>query len=442
MAQRLEIKATLRPFQKQLEEALKRFNVLVCHRRFGKTVFCVYRLVRQALECDNRAPRFAYVAPLYKQAKQVAWDYLQSLAGLIPGTKVNQAELRVDLANGARIQLYGADNPDALRGIYLDGVVLDEYAQMSPRMWSEVIRPTLADRQGWAIFIGTPQGKNAFYDLYQKAKDLPEWYRTRLKASQTGVMQEAELQAARLEMSENEYNQEFECSWSAAIKGAYYARALQQAEQENRTTTVPWETTLPVHTAWDLGVDDATCIWFFQQAGREIRVIDFYEAQGHGLTHYVRTLQQKPYIYGDHLLPHDVKVRELGTGRSRLEVLQSLGIRAKVVPQLGVEDGINAVRAILPRCWFDSEKCARGVEALSQYRSDYDEARGLFRGQPLHDWTSHAADAFRYLAVGIQEITPGGHRPRFAVMEEERQVDVFKEDRDSFHHPRPSFAEM
>jgi hypothetical protein len=390
-----------RPHQAEIHRALKRFNVLVCHRRFGKTVLAVNQLIGSGLRCTQPAPRFAYVAPLLKQAKAVAWDFLLHYAR--PFTRyVNTSELRIDLINGARITLYGADNPDALRGIYLDGVVLDEYADMQPRTWTEVVRPALADRAGWAIFIGTPKGQNGFHDVYEAAQGDAAWYAAMFKASVTDVIVPDELAHLQQAMAPEEYAQEFECSFQAANTGAYYGKPLNDAERDGRIAGVPWEPAVPVTTAWDLGVDDATVIWFCQQVGREVRIIDYYEASGEDLTHYVNHLKSKPYVYADHLLPHDVQVRELGTGRSRLEVLQSLGLSPTVLTAERVEDGINAVRLLLPRCWFDREKCARGLKALGAYQREWAEKLGTWRARPRHDWSSHAADAFRYLAVGLK----------------------------------------
>jgi phage terminase large subunit len=391
-----------RPLQAEIHRRLARFNVLVCHRRFGKTVLCINELIDKALSCSLDRPRYAYVAPLYRQAKQAAWDYLKAYTGPLPGTKFNETELRVDLPNGARIQLFGADNPDALRGIYLDGVVLDEYGQMTPRVWTEVLRPALADRQGWAVFIGTPRGRNAFHTVFEHAQSQPRWHAALYRASETGILPAAELQAARDDMAEEEYEQEFECSFQAAIAGAYYGKLMSEAMADGRIGAAPWDPVLPVHTGWDLGIGDSTAIWFAQQVGREIHWIDFYEASGVGLDHYAKMLGEKPYVWGEHLVPHDAAARELGTGKTRVETLATLGLRVRVVGLNAVDDGINAVRNLMPRSWFDAEKCSVGLEALKNYRREWDERLGVFRPRPLHDWSSHAADAARTMAMGLR----------------------------------------
>ena len=362
-----------RPLQAGIHRRLQRFSVLVCHRRFGKTVLCVNELIDHAVRSTRQRPRFAYIAPLYRQAKQVAWDYLKHYTDAIPDRKVNETELRVDLPNGARIQLYGADNPDSLRGIYLDGVVLDEYAQMSPHLWGEVIRPALADRKGWAVFIGTPQGHNEFWRKYRAACADEGWYAALFAASETGILPEAELDAARRDMTPEQYEQEFECSFEAAIRGAYYGKAMAEAQRTGRIRAVAHDPALPVDTAWDLGVGDPTAIWFVQLAGPEIHLLDYYEAAGEGLDHYARMLQSRAakrgYVYGSHYAPHDALAREIGTGRTREEQARRLGLRLTVVPRHGIEDGINAVRSILPRCWFDADRAEPGIECLRQYRA-------------------------------------------------------------------------
>lgn len=388
----------------------QRFACLVCHRRAGKTVASIHDLQRGALRSANPSPRFAYLAPYRSQAKAVAWDYLRKATAPLAdlGASLHESELRADYHNGGQVRLYGADNADALRGIYLDGVVLDEFADMDPRVWPEIIRPALADRKGWAVFIGTPRGKNAFYDIWKDSQEKSDWFSLMLKASETKLIDAEELQAAKSAMTEEQYAQEFECSFDAAIQGAYYGRQMAAAESEGRVCGVPYEPSSMVWTAWDLGIGDPTAIWFAQRVGREVHIIDYYESSGVDLAHYVSALQQKSYQYAGHILPHDAQAKELGTGKSRMEVLEELGLRnITIAPQHRVEDGISSARLMLPRCWFDAKKCDFGIEALKQYRTQYDEKRKTFSNAPLHDWTSHAADAFRYLAQTFDRVVGG-----------------------------------
>lgn len=402
-----------RPLQARLHQRLQRFNVLVAHRRFGKTVFCINHLIHAALSCPRERPFFGYVAPFRNQAKAIAWDYLKSYTRPIPGVRYNESELRCELPGGRNIQLFGADNADGLRGLYLDGVVMDEYAQMNPRVWPEVIRPMLADRMGWAVFIGTPRGRNGFWSLYEKARKTKGWFSALFRASESGVLPDGELDALREGMSEEQYAQELECSFDAAIPGAYYGRLMGDADREGRIGIVGHDPGRPVHTAWDIGVGDATAIWFFQLApGGGLNVIDYYENTGEGLDHYAGVLAEKPYRYDRHIAPHDAAVKEWGSGRTRIETAQGLGIRFVMAPRASLADGINAVRMTLPKCRFDMGRCAAGLEALRQYQQLWDGGRKCFRDQPLHDWTSHAADAFRYLALGWRAEGKGGGKTR------------------------------
>ncbi len=377
-----------------------RFGAVVAHRRMGKSVCAINHLQIGALECQRERPRFAFIAPTYTMAKSIIWDYLVHYSSPIPGIKVLVSELSVTYPNGGQVRLYGADNPDSLRGNYFDGVGYDEFGLQPPKIHSEVIRPALSDRQGWALFMGTPAGKNQFYDIVQVAKTDPEWFYAEFKASETGLIPDHELAAARKDMTADEYAQEYECSFEASVKGAIYAAEVGAARSTGRVTTVPYDPVLPVDTDWDLGVGDATAIWFSQSLrGGEVRLIDYHESTGEGLPYYANILKSKPYVYGHHWAPHDIMVRELGSGRSRIETAATLGINFQVCPNIPLEDGIHAARMLLPRCYFDGVKCQAGLEALQHYRRDYNTRLNEFKAVPVHDWAEHGASAFRYLAV-------------------------------------------
>jgi hypothetical protein len=267
-----------------------------------------------------------------------------------------------------------------------------------------VIRPALADRKGKATFIGTPKGKNEFWETYNMARKDDSWYCAMHKASETGYVDNDELEEARKIMGDDRFEQEFECSFEAAITGAYYATEMKQASNDGRITRVPYDKTMGVTVSFDLGIGDSTSLVFAQHAPNgEVRIIDYYESSGVGLDHYAKVLQEKAYVYDQFILPHDVQVKELGTGKSRLETLDALGIRPiEIAPKLRVDDGIQAARSMIDRCWFDEEKAERLIECLRQYRRAYDEKGKAWRSNPLHDWTSHGADSFRYLAVGYR----------------------------------------
>ncbi|RLC97146.1 MAG: hypothetical protein DRI46_13250 [Chloroflexi bacterium] len=390
---------TPRPLQRTVHDGMGRFAVIVCHRRWGKTVFSINELIRTALTCPHPNPRTAYICPLHKQAKTVAWDMVKEFSRPIPGIQFNESELRADYPNGGRLQLFGADNADGLRGMYLDHVCMDEYAQMSPRAWSEVIRPALSDRKGKAIFIGTPMGRGALYNMYQRAEELPGWTQYLYKASETGIIDPDELEAARREMSDEEYSQEYECSWSAAIRGAYYSRYMDEAERDGRITNVPHDPNVQVITSWDLGIADATVIWFWQVVGAEIRAINCLAFKNTGLPEIIKEIGKLPYNYSQHIAPHDAMVRELGSGRSRYETAQGLGVQFIIADKQSIADGINSVRAILPRVWFDKEKCKDGIEALRQYRTEWNDKLQVFSANPLHNWCADYTDSMRYFAV-------------------------------------------
>jgi hypothetical protein len=388
--------------QLQIHEAIEkhRFTVVVAHRRMGKTVSAINHLIKAAIECDKPNPRFAYIAPTYSQAKRVAWDYLLEFTRPL-GATANIAELRVDFW-GRRISLYGSDNADSLRGQYFDGVVLDEIGDQNPKIWNEIVRPALADRMGWASFIGTPKGNNHFRELADRAQETEGWAFLQFKASETGILPPSELKAAQLEMGEDKYNQEFECSFNAAVEGSYYGKLINDLEKLGRISDFPRDDLCRSFAAWDLGMGDSTSIWVAQLAGKEVRLLDYVENHGVGLDWYVNWLRENNYEHFEQILPHDVQVRELGTGKSRKEVLDEAGLQIKVCPRLSVADGIQAVRRLLPRCWFNP-KTKNGLNALRNYRREHDEKRNVFYEKPLHDWSSHASDAFRYLAIGLDE---------------------------------------
>jgi len=388
----------------------ERWAIIVAHRRYGKTVAAINDMLRRALTIDasrqiysQQGPRYAYIAPTREQAKDIGWQILKSAAGVLPNVVFRESDLTAELPNGAKIRLYGAENYDRMRGLPFDGVAFDEDAMSPPSAWVDVVRACLADRMGWAVFISTFAGRNHFWRKYQAAQANPEWYTALLPASKTGVINPRELASLRAGMSEDLYNQEFECSPASAVIGAYYRREFERIDAENRIGKVAYQPQAEVHTAWDLGrsAGNAMAVWFFQHIGQEVHIIDYYEREMSDLPHFVQIVKSKPYIYGRHYFPHDVEVTELGSGLSRVETLRNLGIRPDVCRRTTIDEGVDAVRALMPRCWFDQERCARGIDALREYRADYSEKRDAFSAAPYHNWASNGADAFRYLAIGI-----------------------------------------
>lgn len=369
-------------------------------------------MIDQALRCTLKNPVYAYIAPTYGAAKRIAWQYLKDYTKDIPDVEPNEAELKITLHRPALkdkivITLLGAENPNSLRGIYLDGVVLDEYAVMNPDVFTHVVRPALSDRRGWAIFISTPSGTNHFYEMYQYAKNKDDWFRALYRADETGLVPASELEAAKQLMGDSVYEQEFLCSFSAALVGAYYGKEMEVLENTGRIAKVPYDAAVPVVTAWDLGISDTTCIWFVQLVGKSIHVIDYLENSGSGLDYYVKELTSRPYNYSEHILPHDAEARDLSTGKTRTETLKTMGLKnISIAAKLSVEDGINASRLLLQKTWMDAEKCKRGIDALKNYERKWDSKNQIYQARPLHNWASHGADAWRTLAVGLDENRP------------------------------------
>jgi len=320
----------------------------------------------------------------------------------------------VTLYGDRKISLFGADNADNLRGQYFDGIVIDEPGNMRPSVFTEIIRPALSDRRGWAVFIGTPNGKNEFYEFNERARASlggPDgWYYLNLKASESGSIPQSELDDARTIMSEDEYAQEFENDFGAAIKGAYYGKDMNVAEGAGRIGSVPYLPGVQVQTAWDLGYTDDTAIWFFQVVKKAPRFFDAWSTSGQSIDQIIAHLHvmrdQYGLQFGQYYLPHDAKAKSLQTGKSIVEQLIKHGIRGRIVPDLSVQDGIQAVRKMLAVASFDAVRCGGkkgALEAMRQYQREWDEVKQVFRQKPLHDWTSHYADAMRMAALGYSE---------------------------------------
>jgi phage terminase large subunit len=405
----------------------QRWAILVCHRRAGKTVATINDVIKRAVIENKPDGRYAFIAPYYNQVKDIAWTYLKSYAEPILAEPPREAELSVLLVNGARIRLYGSDNPDRLRGIYLDGAVLDEFGDMIPALWTDVIRPALSDRKGWATFIGTPKGKNAFWELWAgDQKGWPgainlsqEWFSLMLKASATGLVPAAELADARKQMGDAQYQQEYECSFEAAIKGAFYGDEMQLMAAEGRIRRIDIDPLIRVHTGWDIGRTDSTVIWFIQCVGRERRLVDYHEDSGHIITHYADVLYDKKrehgWQYGEHFFPHDMAYKMIDAEKSRLGQMQAKGIDGQICPQHAVLEGVNVVRKMLGRTYIDPTRCGRGIEALRQYRRAWDEKLKDWKSNEHEDWTNHGADALRTFAVMFDDpapITPDADRHR------------------------------
>jgi hypothetical protein len=353
-------------------------------------------LIKQAIVSKTPFSRYAYIAPFYKQAKSVAWDYLKRYSRPIPGIKINESDLRIDYPNGARISLYGSDKADALRGLGFDGIVVDEFDDWRPGAWEYVIIPTLADRDGWAIVIGTVKGRNSLYKRWNDSNN--NWDKWMIRSSESGILSEDTISLMKSEMDEDAFRQEMECDWDAAVRGAVYGREIYAIRNAGRIQKDVYDPALKVHVAMDIGWSDYTVLVFFQCA-KEMRIIDFYATNHEDVDHYNMVMKNKGYEYGPWLwLPHDAKAKSMQTKKSVEEQFMAHGWKTRIVPQLSLQDGIYASRKTMQTLYFD-EKCNDMIDALSLYQYEYDDNLRKFKDSPRHDWTSHYADALRYACL-------------------------------------------
>ena len=398
-----------REFGIQLHNRKARWTVLVCHRRAGKTVSACADLVIGALECELHNPQFAYLAPFRDQAKRVAWTYLKEMTKDYWIGKPNETELVISMSNStggvSKIFLAGADNFESLRGNYYDGVVLDEVGDIRPDAWYSVLRPSLSDRRGWAIFCGTPKGKNMFWALREEARLNPATHLLiEVKASTSGLLHADELRDAKAQMTESTYRREFECDFDASIPGAFWANEIGALYDKGQVADFPIDSELPVEVVADLGYTDSCSWWVWQTTAEGYRIIGFYEANSQPISHYIEWIKSLPYKVTDVWLPHDAKAKSLQTGRSMIETFLQSGISPRLVPEMSLQDGIEAARQVIPNCWFNEAATYDGVEHLRAYCREWDEKTQTFRAKPKHDQHSHSADSFRYMALVAKKV--------------------------------------
>lgn len=391
------------PLIKALNSGIKR-AVYVAHRRAGKDILLFNWTVFQLLL--NPGWTAFHILPTYNQAKKVIWDAntneSKRLLDYIPHEVVeskNSQEMKIRLKNGSLFQLIGSDNIDSLVGTNPKIIIFSEYAIQSPAAW-DYLRPILDVNGGYAIFISTPRGKNHFYDLMTMAKSNPKWYCEVLTVNDTHVLKEEDIEQIRKEgVSEEIIQQEYYCSFNRGVDGSYYGKLIEKARIEKRICKVDYEPRSPVHTAWDIGYGDSTSITFWQDVGGEVRVIDFYENSGEGIAHYVKMLQMKPYVYGTHYLPHDAGSGSIQTGRTLQDIAYDLGLKTTILPrETDIQVGIEAVRNLLSICYIDEYKCSHLIKCLENYHKKYNDKMQTYSDTPVHDFTSHACDSFRYLA--------------------------------------------
>lgn len=393
------------PIIKALEVDKFKRIMAIWPRRAGKDILAFNLMFRAAL---RKIAVYYYIFPTFTQAKRAIWDSITNTGdkflSYIPTELIaskNSQEMKITLTNGSIIQLVGSDNYDALMGTNPQGCVFSEYALQDPTAY-QYIRPILTANEGWAVFISTPRGKNHLWELYQIAQQSPEWYHTKLTVEDTKHIGLHEIERERAEgiMSEDLIQQEYYTSFTMGIEGAYYMKYLDKLRLNNRIGQVPYENGFKVHTAWDIGTE-CTAIIFFQTVGTTVRIIDYYENSRQGLEHYISILEQKGYMYGKHIAPHDIAVKEWGSGITRLEKAKQLGVNFILSGKQSIEDGIEAVRTTFSKMYIDEVNCKELLKVLENYRQEYDQKRKVYKGYPLKDWASHGADALRYMAISL-----------------------------------------
>lgn len=404
--------------------------VAVWHRRAGKDEVALHWA---AISMAMRPGTYWHMLPEAAQARKAIWEAINPHTGIrrideafpkeIWDVRREQDMFLKSTALRATWQVVGSDNFNSLVGSPPVGIVFSEWSLANSSAWA-YMRPILAENGGWAVFIYTPRGKNHGYSTYQMAMSEDGWFGQKLTVDNTKALPQTMLdnelreyiKEYGIEAGQSFFDQEYHCSFDAAILGAVYGASMSRAEKAGRIKNALYDAELPVHTAWDLGFDDATSIWFFQMARNEVRLIDCYEANGHGIDHYCAYLASLPYDYGDHFVPHDAANKLMAAGgRSIVQQAFALGVKMRIVHATSQQNSINAARKILEIAWFDAEKCAKGIEALKQYQFEYDDDKKTFRSKPLHDWTSHFSDAFEIIGQVWQNpvLLPASEKPRF-----------------------------
>lgn len=405
-----------RLFQAQVMDAL--FNkgyrkiLSIIHRRSGKDCLGFNVLIRAALlEVGN----YIYIAPTFHQCRGIIWDNVLNdgtrMLDFIPPevlSRKNEHSMRLYLSNGSTIIMAGSKNFDnSLVGQNPKGAVFTEFFKCDPRAYT-FLRPALTANNGFVLINSTPRGKaNHLYELYEKARVSPSWYVQLMGIRETGLLTEADIQREREDsfMTEDEIQQEYYVSFQRGSGAAFYDEYMNQAEIEERLDHVPWDPAHPVHTSWDLGMDDDTAIIMFQIVGQTIRIIDSYNNRREGIPHYAKYLLSKPYTFGTHVLPHDARVQEM-SGYTRKEQLAQLGINSIIAPNIPILDGIDNSRTKFNRVWIDKHKCKELIKSLRSYRQEWDDNLGKYKPNPTHDKYSHYADAFRYMMLKVDDIQP------------------------------------
>lgn len=396
------------PFWDATNEGIKRF-CLIWHRRAGKEMTCWNYMISEAFQ---NVGTYYYLFPHFSQGRKILWDGANKdgfrFLDYIPREAIvgdpNSSEMKIRLKNGSLIQIIGTNNYNSIVGTNPRGCVFSEYSLQDPNAW-QLIRPILAENEGWAIFNFTPRGLNWAKDLYDMANSNPEWFCQLLTADDTNAITREQIEAERQAgMSEDYIQQEFYCSFTLGIEGSYYGKYIQEARDEDRISNVRYDASIPVHVAMDIGFGDSTALVFYQLVGLEVHVIDYYEKNGEPFSHYAEVIKKKKYIYGKFFAPSDADAHHISTGLSVKEVASALDMELTILPttQLPLENGIEAVRSLFRNTWIDQTKCQQLIKCLENYVKIFDEKNSVYKNRPLHNWSSHGADAFRYMALAVK----------------------------------------
>lgn len=413
-----------RSFLNHIHKDPHQFVTLVCHRGAGKTVFAINDLIDGMLLDGKSTDSAAYIAPYKNQAKRNVWKMFKHYLSHIPqdlvfdgGFKLflHDTDSRIELPNGSTIYILGADDPDSLRGLHFKQLVIDEVASMPSNFWTEVIRPTVTITKGKVKFIGTPQGDDLFKAMYDRGLGtdplFDNWKSYMVTADDSGLLTEKEKAQLKSEMGEEHYNQEYNCSFKTANEGTFYGRSFKNLQEQNRIGKFEWNQNLPVTATFDIGVKDLTAIWFTQVVDKELVHIDYYQNTEENADFYVQILKARGYKFNELILPHDASKRTWGVGRSAVQDFEEamrkhkLSGRVIIEPKFDVMTGINAVRSALSISKFNAARCELGIKALMNYRKKYNSKDGRYEESPIKSVYNHAADAFRYMAVAMKDIT-------------------------------------
>lgn len=440
-----------RPYQLPLWNALDggcKRAVAVWHRRSGKDEIALHRA---CIAAHERPATYWHLLPEASQARKAIWDAVNPHTGkrrieeAFPDELISnrrEQEMLIRFKNGSTWQVVGSDNYNSLVGSPPVGVVYSEWALANPLSWG-YIRPILAENNGWGLFITTPRGRNHGASLYEQALSDPNWFCQKLTVDDTTVFTKAQIESERLSyikehgetVGNSLFKQEYYCSFDAAIIGAIYGEFIERADQEGRLTSVTYDPAYPVETAWDLGYDDSTAIWFFQRAYNEVRLIDYYENSQADIEHYCQHILAKPYRYGDHFVPHDAANKLLAAGgRSIVQQAHALGVKMRVVAATSQMNGIAAARKVLGFAWFDKTNCEQGIEAMRQYRYSYDDKNKAFAVKPLHDWSSHGADAFEIIGQVYSNAVKQDDKPKPRFLHEITANELFFPENTAINH--------